>query len=191
MKRIHIFLDIDGVVATMNALDAAWEDYCGHKLTGLNWVQTAKKLGLPHPDTSMSHWPFDPVCITNIHQMQRELLAHNIKPKWVISSTWRIGRTEEELADLFELKGLHLMNLVGVTDHNSDPRGKQIIAWMEKNARGEQFIVIDDECDFDIRPHIDNKHLVETSFQHGFTATPRIDAVMKSIGLLEQKKSKV
>ena len=65
----------------------------------------------------------------------------------VISSSWRIARTREELEIL--LKGIGLVaNIHGVTEHDNQPRHKQIWDYLNKHkVWNNNYIIIDDDDD--------------------------------------------
>jgi hypothetical protein len=162
------FLDIDGVVATRSSLDEAWCDYMGvpydrcaeHKAFSL-W----RGSGLPHPGMSMYQWPFCRTAICNLYTLLRETRC-----KFVVCSSWRMGDDPEqvrELERLFHLKGLHLP-ILSVTKRFG-PRGEEIQEWLNRHPEVENYVVIDDECLYDILPYHPNK-CVNPEFVEGFTA---------------------
>lgn len=167
-KEIIIFLDIDGVVATHNSLDDLWIEYMGQNPQDCKFSEVLKEKNLPFPHTSMFDWPFDRDCIFNIHKFQLTLHEQGYIVNYVICSSWRIGRTIEELQDLFILKGLHLTKIIGRTG-NEETRGEEILAWRKEFKNDSKFLIIDDEAYYDIIQHIDEKHIIEPKFQDGFT----------------------
>lgn len=183
LPDIYVFLDIDGVVATERALDKKWFDYAADMpMTGFGDDLKSKKLA--HPPVSMYDWPFDQECISNLHYYQRYYRTKGYNVNYVISSSWRMGRTIEELNKLFAKKGLILHEIVGKTKHGKT-RGEEINEWLkDNNVESNPFIVIDDECDYDIVQHIDDKHLVKTIMYNGFDTLKLKNALYKTNDLL-------
>lgn len=68
-----------------------------------------------------------------------------------ISSSWRIGRTIDELQNILEKRGVKC-NIVGTTDRFGD-RGEEILKWLDENKQYTDYIIIDDEMS-DIIEHI-------------------------------------
>ena len=96
----------------------------------------------------------------------------------VISSSWRIARTREQLETV--LKGIGLVaNIHGVTEHDNQPRHKQIWDYLNKHkVCNNNYIIIDDDSDAfhdyhaycfqtDVTVGFDNKAL--TNFLNRFT----------------------
>lgn len=96
----------------------------------------------------------------------------------VISSSWRIARTREQLETV--LKGIGLVaNIHGVTEHDNQPRHKQIWDYLNKHKIwNNDYIIIDDDSDAfhyyhaygfqtDVTVGFDNKAL--TNFLNRFT----------------------
>ena len=169
MKDIYVFLDVDGVIATQRSLDLKWRDYLGADPHDTDFSEVLEEKNLDFPALSMDDWPFDQECISNFHYYQRifRQKGHNIK--YVISSSWRTGRTVEELEDLFRLKGLVLCQIVDKTGRDKQrKRGREILSLLkDNNVENEPFIVIDDECN-DIKEFIDEKYIIDTTFNTGF-----------------------
>ena len=173
-KNLTIFLDIDGVIATEYALDKAWQQYLGEKWYP-EWHK--KHTNLSHPGLGMDDWPFDTSCTYNIHILQRSF--KNTKVVYVISSSWRTGRTIQELYDLFKLKGLNLNEIIGKTTSERMNRGQQILQYIKEHKIGP-FLVIDDEINFDIKQHIEDKFTINTSFKTGFDSHALNQAINKA-----------
>ena len=60
-----------------------------------------------------------------------------------ISSSWRVGRTIEDLQELLTARGVKC-NVVGKTDKSVD-RGVEILNWLYGNSQYNEYIIIDDE----------------------------------------------
>jgi hypothetical protein len=166
---IAIFLDIDGVVATERSL---WEEYCNY--FGVEFTNAAedvpqytkelevcrKTAGLPYPMISVSYWPFDSVAIKNLYKLQRET-----KCVFVMSSTWRKGRSIDEINDLMAYKGLRL-RFTGKTDTNMlGIRGKEIETYLLLHPEITNFLIIDDSDDMLMHQR---GNFVKTDYWHGF-----------------------
>lgn len=176
---IHIFLDIDGVIATRKAFNKKWKDFSGFEVGVEDLSSLLEKNNTRFPPLSMDHWPFDTKCCTSIHRLQLKYRKLGYDVRYVISSSWRTGRTIEELDDLFILKGLILDSIVDKTGR-SESRGQEINEWLEENdGLDTPFIVIDDECNYDIKQHIDDKHLIDTKFYSGFNIYKEKEAYKK------------
>ena len=159
-----IFLDIDGVLNSEK-----W-----HK------ERFDKKL---YPN--LENYPlceFDPLTIEQLN-----LLTDKTNAKIVISSTWRMGRTIDELKKLFEEVGIK-GEIIGVTPHltfsdgHGVDRGNEIKRWIdlncirwwdkmlsqkEKDITLESYVILDDDPDM-LLEQKDN--FVRTSWRDGLTA---------------------
>ncbi len=173
MKKVVIFLDIDGVIATRKALESVWQEYTGCK-EFVDAKEFLEKTGMKWPSVSMYDWPFDRNCIKNFHTLQRKLYEMDLEPCVVISSSWRMGfdcsgkREKNSIEDIFILKGLHISNIVGRTKRFGE-RGKEILAFIEDNKLDVPFVSIDDENKYDVVEHLGEERCVDTTFKKGFT----------------------
>jgi len=81
----------------------------------------------------------------------------------VVSSTWRMGRTEDWFRGLFAAYGVKI-TIAGMTPRlRSDLRGDEVKAWL--SDKGEcLYVCIDDDSDFH-----DDQPLIKTSHEIGFT----------------------
>lgn len=138
-----IFLDFDGVVET------------------IYWEQ----------DTNGS-WSF------NIHKFNHKELNNKQAIGWlnelynkipydiVISSSWRIGMTLEQLQDLITKSGFNpSIKVIGMTPILYQTRGLEIQQWIDDNNFKNKFIIIDDDSDM---CHL-SPVLVRCDCQLGFT----------------------
>lgn len=67
--------------------------------------------------------------------------------KVVISSTWRVGRSLDELQQIFRLMGLGGL-IVDITPwHKTGPRGDEIDHWLKDNTKTKQYAIVDDDGD--------------------------------------------
>ena len=179
---IYVFLDIDGVVATGRSANMLWKDIVGnpprHREEG--FTEELKEKNLRHPMISMKYWPFDQEAVSNLHYFQRYFRERGNEVKYVISSSWRTGRKVDEINKLFMLKGLHLTEIIDKTGHKPKERGEQINKWRKDNrCKTKPFIVIDDECSYDIEQHIEDKYLIKTTFNTGFDFSRMNEAIHK------------
>lgn len=101
--------------------------------------------------------------------------------KIVISSTWRMlfdnySYIEEMFCDIFKQydyqkrKNKYNDLVIGRTK-SFDYRGMEILQWLKDNEHLniENYVVIDDEVDYDIKEYIDKKHYVQTDNKVGLT----------------------
>lgn len=180
-KRLIVFLDIDGVIATKKSLDRLWKEYMG-KAWSRKAQEDLDEFCLNWPHTSMYHWPFDRNSCKHIHEFQRSFKG--VRVEYVICSTWRYGRTLQEMDELFTQKGLLLNNIIGKTPTGMK-RGEEINKWLEDNNEIQTpFLVFDDDCYYDIHPFIDEKHLIDTPFKDGFNKEKLAQAIEKANKLL-------
>ncbi len=99
---------------------------------------------------------FDPNLVSNLNMITKKTGA-NI----VITSSWRINRTFEELKDILKNAGV-TGNIIGVTERlyfsnwgHSVPRGCEILHWMETNKgilgkdllQWRDYVILDDDSD--------------------------------------------
>lgn len=164
------FYDIDGVVATNRSLNEELSRYFGipiKELLATNTNDWCDKTGLDYPDVDMYSWPFDQRCINNTY-----LLHQRTKCKFVMSSSWRCGRTIEEINDLMSKKGLKVP-FMGMTEYTTKKRGEEIQDWLDlfpvnyPNEILESYVIIDDECNYDIIQFHPN-NCVCTTQEYGF-----------------------
>ena len=167
-----VFLDIDGVVATNRSLYKELSNYFGIPVKELNMLgptEMCERTGLKYPRVSMYQWPFDSIAIDNIYRL------HQItKCQFVLSSSWRVGRTVKEAHDILSMKGLKVP-ILSKTQY-LDTRGQEIKDWIENifpkqfpDEEIESYAIIDDECYYDIiQLHPDN--CVQTTQHSGFSA---------------------
>lgn len=83
-------------------------------------------------------------------------LCKDIDADVVISSTWRMGKTVEELQEIMNYAG-GTFNIIGKTDHNGYERGTEISKWLKDNIKPEthgchyydfhKYVIIDDDSD--------------------------------------------
>lgn len=179
IEDIIIFLDIDGVIATSKSIDEVWVEYMGISPNDCSFSEVLTEKNLPMPHTCMFDWPFDRRCISNIHKLQLFFHEKGKIVNYVISSSWRLSRSLEELQELFVLKGLHLTNIIGKTKYLDATRGKEILTWLEDNKKTSPYLVIDDDIMYDIFEDISEGFTIETKFKDGFTNKLLEEAIEK------------
>lgn len=125
MKNPIVFLDFDGVVETIyweKADDGSWS-FNVHK-AGRNELNNKQAIGWLNE--LYSKVPYD----------------------IVVSSTWRIGMTIEELQNLITNSGFNPeIKVIGMTPPLYLQRGEEIQAWIDKNNFTGKYIIIDDDSD--------------------------------------------
>jgi hypothetical protein len=112
-----IFLDIDGVMRTHNS--------------DLNW---SRELNQPVPN------PFKRLFSKEAMENLNYLVTLT-GSKVVITSTWRMYYTKDELRNIFRERGF-IGHIVDVTN-TGDTRGEEIVQWLNEH-RINNFAVIDD-----------------------------------------------
>ena len=159
-----IFLDIDGVLNSEKWYKERFDKKLYPNLEGYPLCE------------------FDPLTIEQLN-----LLTDKTNAKIVISSTWRMGRTIDELKKLFEEVGIK-GEIIGVTPHltfsdgHGVDRGNEIKRWIdlncirwwdkmlsqkEKDITLESYVILDDDPDM-LLEQKDN--FVRTSWRDGLTA---------------------
>jgi len=118
-----IFLDIDGV---------------------LNSTQHAIMC---KRSNQRAYWDFCPLCKSNLMYILEECKDKDIK--FVISSTWRLVYSMEELKTIFKKEGFHDVDLIiGKTPKRlTSQRGDEIEMWLDDNKYKGKFAIIDDDVD--------------------------------------------
>lgn len=156
-KNKILFLDIDGVLIS----------------------QEYSKLMYNKYGPSQSWKRFDPKAITILSD-----IVSSTNCKIVISSAWRIGRSVEELQNIFRKQNFKFYdNIISKTTSISMPvsRGKEITTWIENNINDiYSYAILDDE-DYDLKNHV--SRLIQTNFTYGLLDCHK----QKVINLLNKK----
>jgi len=155
-----IFLDIDGVLVTRNSI----------KYQHLNFPDEAGIM-------------FGKKAVKNLNK-----LLKITKAKIVISSTWRLLHSLDDLRTIFEKQGvkgkiISTTSIERVTIEEDIPRGKKIADWLDKHSDIEQYVIIDDDVQADciqFHPH----NCVETSYKRGFAQE---DSFNEALAILNEK----
>lgn len=114
-----IFLDIDGV---------------------LNSVDSMIAFGHQRPMVTEED-ALDPISVGLLLR-----LCIKCDAKIVISSTWRIGRTQEDFVDIFTKYGWYNFPVIGMTPVGGHTRGHEIQDWLDSNP-WKNYIILDDDSD--------------------------------------------
>lgn len=156
-----IFLDIDGVLNSVESM---------HRKHNLNQkVRSADR-------TQDTDFPCE-FLVANLNQIIKDTDA-----KIVVSSTWRIGKSIQDLREILMVAGVHKANeiVIGKTPLMRDViRGIEIQDWINQfQPELKSFVILDDDSDMGT---LMNK-LVKTNSQKGLT----IENVMQAIKLLNE-----
>jgi hypothetical protein len=166
------FLDVDGVISTENSLYEELARYFGKTFEEIQEgspIELCNETDLPYPNVNMYQWPFDMKVINRLYRLQLKT-----KCKWVMCSSWRLGRDIKEINNLMATKGCRL-NFIdktevcrGTEEHH---RGYEIKRWLKMNKdkyKVDSYVIIDDDCLYDIIQHHPN-NCVTPKFKTGFT----------------------
>ncbi|MCJ7801479.1 MAG: HAD domain-containing protein [Candidatus Marinimicrobia bacterium] len=155
-----IFLDIDGVLVTRNSM----------KYQYLNF-----------PDDASIR--FSKNAVKNLNKLIRLT-----KAKIVISSTWRLFHSLEELQNIFKKQRIR-GEIISTTSierapvEEDIPRGQKIADWLAQHPEIEKYVIIDDDVQADcIQFHPFN--CVETSYKRGFSPEDRFN---EALAILNEK----
>ncbi len=96
------------------------------------------------------HWraKWSKKSITLYNELCKE---YDLKP--VITSTWRIAHTKEQLQEIFKSQGIEI-DIYDYTPLLGGARGLEIKEWLDNNEC-DNFVIIDDKTS-DIEPYINN-----------------------------------
>ena len=100
----------------------------------------------------------DPVAGTRLEQILTRTGA-----VMVLSSTWRLMNTVEQVTDFLKKRGVPSAKFIGATPVLSGYRGKEIQAWLKSHSNVVRFAIVDDDSDMD--PF--QEKLVKTSWETG------------------------
>lgn len=164
-----IFLDIDGVLNS--------EDWYERRSKEYSNIEISEKY---------PKYEFDPLSVVSLNMITNETNA-----SIVISSSWRHGKTLDQLTELFTSVGI-TGDVVGFTDdftYNELSNGKEIINyriprgceidyWI-KNNKIENYLILDDDIDM-LYSQKDN--FIPINAWHGLTK----DNALESIKILNR-----
>lgn len=132
-----IFLDIDGVLATIKSCSNVGRQFPNFDARGTFW---------PH----VGFHALDPECVESLNRILNITGA-----KIVVSSTWRMGDEEDfwDLAEYLHQSGVN-GEIIGRTPNlkrygrHKVERGTEIQAWINLHKKPiESFVILDDESD--------------------------------------------
>jgi hypothetical protein len=113
--------------------------------------------------------------------MNLKRLVEATNAKIVVSSTWRLLYTLEELIEALDFHGFPDAPIIDRTCTLNGPRGLEIQAWLDQNYDTDRFVILDDDADM---AHLDHR-LVRTSMDDGLTD----DDVDKAIFMMNGPKT--
>ncbi len=149
-----IFLDIDGVLVTRNSIKYQYINF---------------------PDETNIR--FSKKAVKNLNKLIRLT-----ESKIVVSSTWRLFHSLEELQNIFIKQGIK-GNVISTTSiekatvEEDIPRGQKIADWLKQHSKITQYVIIDDDVQADciqFHPH----NCVETSYKRGFSPEDRFNEAL-------------
>lgn len=146
-----IFLDIDGVLNNKDTYTTSRE----------RKISAAQELeGLSFEDI-IERFMIEPHLVEHLNKIVEQTRA-----KIVVSSTWRKGRSIEQLQSALEYHGFK-GEVISKTPTLETYRGTEIQKWLDENAELNviNFIIIDDDSDM---LHLSDK-LVQCRFVDGLT----------------------
>jgi hypothetical protein len=148
-----IFLDVDGVLN--NETHFKSEEYLAQSKVCNDYHKSGDK------ETAKSLYDKSMFCKRNIELLNK--LIKDTGAKIVVSSSWRKGRTVDELDSLLESVGIEAdvidktptLHFAGLEDYAySVPRGCEIKAWIETNksilnskVSKLRYVILDDDSD--------------------------------------------
>lgn len=144
-----IFLDVDGV---LNSIE-----------------KDEKRYGDRRPYTDY-YYPFNDNCLRNLKTLVEETKAY-----LVITSTWKNDKLGRDIL-LSELKKYGLNNkVIGYTEVLHEKKEEEIKSFLELLDESINYIIIDDDSDFD--DLVD--HLIKTNFEVGLTEEKKEKCIAK------------
>lgn len=161
-----LFLDFDGVMNSAKWMIAQSETI--KKQSGLTWRHACE---------------LDPTAVRRVLR-----IINTTGAAVVVSSSWRIIHTPEEINEIFIEAGFPEMNqhIIGRTPYDLTKgkiRGLEIQEWINwyqtKNGKLENFVILDD--DNDMLPVQKESHFVQTSWEHG-VQEEHVEKAIKILG---------
>lgn len=191
-KRNIVFLDFDGVLNSERSFYQKFADHHNVEWTDedfdIKWMgqgnegnfspgmmdrirearDEQKDLpGYKYPNLGMYNWPHEEPAIENLNKIIEENNADV-----VICSSWRVGKTIEELQGIldgwgFKGKVVGKTPRLEYTQHLT--RGKEILEWvMEYHSHIKSICILDDDAQYDINPIFAKWAVQEISgYSHG------------------------
>ena len=163
------FLDIDGVFnCQLHYESSQFKDYRDAKKT----LKKQVKKGI----IERLEYYKSQICVERVAMFSE--LCEKTNAVVVVSSTWRSGKTIEELQEVFDYCGA-TFKVIGKTGHSDlRERGPEIKHWLKKNITEEthgclyfdfyKYAIIDDDSDMMLRQ---SEHFFQTDNYSGLTPT--------------------
>lgn len=147
-----LFLDIDGVLNSRQ---------------GVLWHKRVKGL---KGSIFIDHRFWDPLAANNLLYILDKLPELKI----VISSTWRVMHSMQEMKNFLEPLGVKPNKIIDFTpDLGAVERGLEIQKWLDDHPEVKEFVILDDNSDM---AHLKHK-LVKTDEWHGLTLRDAVAAL--------------
>jgi hypothetical protein len=142
-----IFLDIDGVFNCQIFYHS--KQFSDYKEAKKSLRKSLKKKEIERLEYYQSQ-----ICRERIAWFNK--LCEELNAKVIISSTWRMGKTVEQLQEILNHCG-GIFEIIGKTDHTGYERGTEIAKWLRDNIKHEihgchyydfhKYAIIDDDSD--------------------------------------------
>ena len=163
MKKLYLFLDIDGVLNDKKY----WEKF--------------KKKFPDLKDIRIPLIPFNPKSLRNLKRLNDKLKKENIKMEIVLSSSWRKYSENQYIlkAKMIEY-GLKIEHLTPIRNNKTE----EIKEWLKANFNPQKYIIIDDSNFL----NFEDKHFVKTDMNSGFT-NKKMRETLKKVRKLYGKKT--
>jgi hypothetical protein len=116
---------------------------------------------------------FDPDCVGILNHILDRTGA-----KIVVSSAWRIGRTVEQLEEIFVDNGVRPGHIIDRTEVLNDTRGSEIRKWIDEHHSINRLFIIDDDVS-DIMGHFDKSVVIHTDGHNGLT-THEMNVILRA-----------
>jgi len=160
-----LFLDFDGVLNSKTSFHAAH----------LAWQAT----GLP-TKTEEYRWPLGHLCRENVVLLNE--IVEKTGCKIVVSSSWRILATNEQLKKWLPLRGFKYPEaFIDQTGRDSkDARGGEIQDWLDSHLEVAAYVILDDDSEDIVGSYTTKKHpnnFVKTDFNSGLTVVEMEKAI--------------
>jgi hypothetical protein len=179
-----LFLDIDGVLNSVQSAHFFHEEREKAKAGHPGFLDALGRRALRDDE-------FCPIACSNLRFILKEIPDLKI----VVSSTWRMGRTVEELRDVLEKAGVARDRVLDKTEviYSMDSgytkeidRGLEIQKWLDDNANHsvlmpkyqvDDFVILDDDSDM---AHLkETQHFIQTDYAHGLDYRTAVAVIHK------------
>lgn len=151
-----LFLDFDGVI---NSHQSA--TFWHNKRDQSKWENEMYSSWKGSLFEYLAH-EFCPIALSNVEELVRRIPDLKI----VVSSTWRLGSSVEDLKKILSGAKLVADAVIDKTPAFRDgPRGNEIQHWLDAHPEVEEYVIVDDDNDM---LESQKEHFVNTSELHGF-----------------------